>query len=160
MLVWRSKSELCGLNKISWWSKSRRESLSLAQSCFFRSGHCRPVLSNHGDIILAVVAPVLVFVSAILFVHACFCICICACAMVVFVYVLILVFVQQWWAVVSSHGDPISTAVAPRSPNHRATLAEPHKAPMSLPALFKCICIRKFRMISFVCVFVTCNLST
>ena len=33
----------------------------------------------------------------------------------------------------SSHGDPISTAVAPRSPNHRATLAEPHKAPLSLP---------------------------
>ena len=51
----------------------------------------------------------------------------------VFVYVLIFIFVQQWWAVVSSHGDPISTAVASRSPNHLATLAEPHKAPQLLP---------------------------
>ena len=168
MLVWRSKSELCGLNKISWWSKSRRESLSLAQSRFFRNGHRRPVLSNHGDTILTVVAPVLVFVFfAIAFVLACvfeFVVVPVLVSLPAFIFVfgdvLIFVFVQQWWAVVSSHGDPISTAVAPRSPNHRATLAEPHKAPMSLPALFKCICIRKFRMISFVCVFVTCNLST
>ena len=62
----------------------------------------------------------------------------------------------------SSHGDPISTAVASRSPNHRATLTEPHKAPLSLPGtvqmylyLYISICICTFGIICFVCMLVT-----
>ena len=86
------------MNKISWWSKSRRESLSLAQSRFFRNGHRRPVLSNHGDTILAVVAPVLVFAFAIAFVHACVFVVVRVLVSVpvfifVFVHVLVSVFV-------------------------------------------------------------------
>ena len=86
--------------KISWWSKSRRESLSLAQSRFFRNGHRRPVLSNHGDTTLAVVAPVLVFAFAIAFIHACVFVFVVVRVLVsvpvfifVFVHVLVSVFV-------------------------------------------------------------------